>query len=189
MSQTAKSATMTVSMQDLSPLMIALLDEGKEIQLTVTGNSMGPFLRHKRDQAVLVKPADSTALQVGDVPLYRRENGQMVLHRIVERDDGRKRRLYGERESFPSMHVGSPLTYTMLGDAQTSSEPNIRPEQIVAVATAFIRKGKRESCRSSAYRRRALCWHSLMRVRAPLVHLWHLWHGAINKIKRILSIK
>lgn len=189
MSQTANSSTLTVSMQDLSPLMIALLDEGKEIHIIVTGNSMGPFLRHKRDQAVLVKPADPTALQVGDVPLYRRENGQMVLHRIVERDDGQKRHLYGERESFPTMHVGGPLTYTMLGDAQTVSEPNIRPEQIVAVATAFIRKGKRLECRSVAYRRRAVSWHSLMRLRTPLLRLWHLWHGAKNKLTRIFAKK
>lgn len=187
MSQTAKSPVLTVSMQDLSPLMIALLDEGKEIRFTVTGNSMGPFLRHKRDQAVLVKPADPTALQVGDVPLYRRKSGQMVLHRIVERDDGQDRRLYGERESLPSMHVGSPLTYTMLGDAQTVSEPNIRPEQIVAVATAFIRKGKREDCRSSAYRRRALRWYGLLPLRAPIVHIWHLWHAVKRKFARVFS--
>ena len=138
MSQTTKSAALTVSIKDLSPLMSALLDEGKEIRFTVTGNSMGPFLRHKRDQAVLVKPADPTSLQVGDVPLYRRDNGQLVLHRIVERDDGQKRYLYGERDPLPSMHVDGPLTYTMLGDAQTVSEPNVRPEQIMAVATAFM---------------------------------------------------
>jgi hypothetical protein len=189
MSQATKSAALTVSIKDLSPLMSALLDEGKEIRFTVTGNSMGPFLRHKRDQAVLVKPADPTALQVGDVPLYQRDNGQLVLHRIAERDDGRKRYLWGEREPFPSMHVDGPLTYTMLGDAQTVSEPNIRPEQIMAVATAFIRKGKRVECRVGAYRRRTLFWHTLMPVRAPLVHLWHVWYGVKNKFTRIFSKK
>lgn len=187
MSRGQNAVTVQVPIMELSPLMIACLDEGKEVLLTVTGNSMGIFLRHRRDQVVLVKPADPTMLQPGDVPLYRRDNGQMVLHRIVERDDGTKRRLYGEREPLPSMHSSSPLTYTMLGDAQTKSEPNIRPDQIVAVAIAFLRKGKRWDCRSTAYRRRSLRWHKLMPLRATLVRLWHLLHGAQNKLKTLFS--
>lgn len=187
MSRPQQLDMLAVSIQELSPLMIACLDEGKEIQFTVTGNSMCPFLRHQRDQVVLMKPADPTMLQVGDVPLYRRENGQLVLHRIVERDDGQKRRLYGEKEPFPSMHSSSPLSYTMLGDAQTVREPNIRPEQIIAVATAFIRKGERWDCHGTAYRRRALRWHKLLPVRVPLVRACHLWHGAKNKLARLIS--
>lgn len=181
------TAIVQVSMEELSPLMIACLDEGKDVLLTVTGNSMAPFLRHRRDQVVLKKPADPTALQPGDVPLYRRKNGQMVLHRIVERDDGTKRRLYGESEPLPSMHSSSPLTYTMLGDAQVQLEPNIQPEQIVAVATAFVRKGKRWDCRSTAYRRRSLRWHKLMPIRMPIVRLWHLLHGVKNRTIALFS--
>lgn len=187
MSGERESLTMQVSMAELSPLMMECLDDGKEVLLTVTGNSMCPFLRHKRDQVVLVKPADPTTLQSGDVPLYRRKSGQFVLHRIVERDDGNKRRLYGERESLPSMHSSSLLTYTMLGDAQTVREPNIAPEQIVAVATAFLRKGKRWECRSTAYRRRALRWHRLLPIRAPLVRLYHLRYAAQNKLNKLFS--
>lgn len=187
MTRPQEPQALQVSIEELSPLMIACLDEGKEIQITVTGNSMCPFLLHKRDQVVLKKPADPTMLQVGDVPLYRRKNGQFVLHRIVERDDGQKRRIYGEKEPFPSMHSSSPLTYTMLGDAQTENEPNIRPEQIVAVATAFVRKGERWECRGTAYRRRALRWHKLLPIRKPLVRLCHLWHGARNKLHGMFS--
>ena len=187
MSKRRNAVPVQVSLAELSPLMIACLDEGKEVLLTVTGNSMGTFLRHRRDQVVLAKPADPTTLQPGDVPLYRRQSGQLVLHRIVERDDGTKRRLYGERESLPSMHSSSPLTYTMLGDAQTQREPNIRPEQIVAVAIAFVRKGKRWDCRGTAYRRRSLRWHKLMPLRAPLVRLWHLFHGARNRLERLFT--
>ncbi len=182
------AVTLQVSMEELSPLMISCLDEGKEVLLTVTGNSMAPFLRHSRDQVVLKKPADQTALQPGEVPLYRRKNGQMVLHRIVERDDGMKRCLYGECEPLQSMHSSSSLTYTMLGDAQTQREPNIHPEQIVAVATAFVRKGKRWDCCGTAYRRRSLRWHKLMPIRMSLVRLWHLLHGVKNRVKAVLKI-
>lgn len=174
-----------VSQAQLTPLMLECLDKGQEIVLTVTGNSMSPFLRHGRDKVVLAKPADPTALRVGDVPLYRRENGQLVLHRIVERDDGKKRRLYGEREPYPSMHSSSPLTYTMLGDAQTDLERDVRPDQILAIAEAFVRKGKRWECRSIAYQRRCLRWHSLLTIRKPLVWLWHLPYRIVAKCTRI----
>lgn len=181
MSRKRTVPSMHVSQEALSPLLQDCLDQGQEVMLTVTGNSMCPFLRHQRDQAVLVKPSDPTTLQPGDVLLYRRDNGQLVLHRIVERDDGRKRRIYGDREPYPSMHSSSPLTYTMLGDAQTDREPNVRPEQILALAEAFIRKGRRWDCRSTTYRRRCLRWHRLLPVRTFLVWLWRLPYRVYNK--------
>ena len=186
MRRESQKAIVQVSMAELSPLMIACLDEGKDVLLTVTGTSMGIFLRHQRDRVVLKKPTDPTVLQPGDVPLYRRDNGQLVLHRIVERDDGVKRRLYGEREPLSTMHSSGSLTYTMLGDAQIQREPNIRPDQILAVATAFVRKGKRWECSSTAYRRRSLRWHKLMPLRAPIVRVWNLFHGAQNRLKKLL---
>lgn len=176
-----------VSQAQLTPLMLECLDMGQEVLLTVTGNSMSPLLRHERDQVVLVKPSDPTVLRTGDVPLYRRDNGQIVLHRIVERDDGKKRRFYGERQALPSMHSSSGLTYTLLGDAQTEREPNVRPEQILAVAAAFIRDGKRVDCHSTVYRRRCLRWHRLLPLRAPLVWLWHLPRRVKNKCIRLFK--
>ena len=54
------------------------------------------------------------------IPLYRRNNGQYVFHRIVD--------------------VGE--TYICMGNAQFIKEYGIRDEQIIAVATSFNR-GKR----------------------------------------------
>ncbi len=181
--------TLTVSTEELSPVILQCLDEGQKVRLTVTGNSMCPFLRHERDHVILEKPADSTMLQAGDVVLYRRANGQLVLHRIIERDDGQERRIFGERELFPSMHSSSPLTYTMCGDAQTEHEPDIRPEQIVAVATAFIRKGKQWECGGTAYRRRALRWERWRPVRTLLVWLYLLPSRVCRKIAQICKNK
>ena len=53
--------------------------------------------------------------------LYRRDNGMLVLHRIVRVEDGR---------------------YTLVGDAQTELEPGIRPDQVLALVTSVCRKGK-----------------------------------------------
>ena len=95
-----------IPLKELSPLMIECLTQGQEVLLTITGNSMSPFLRHKRDQVVLTA-CDPTALEAGEVPLYRRDNGQYVLHRIVERDDGAIRTRYGQEA-----HPASGATHT-----------------------------------------------------------------------------
>ncbi len=169
-----RPAVVPVPMEALSPLLQECLAAGQEITLTITGNSMAPFLRHRRDCVVLKQPMDATTLQVGDVPLYRRQDGHLVLHRIVERDDGKKRRRYGERDALPTTHSSGPLTYTMCGDAQTVYEPNIQPQQILAVAVAFWRKNNYEDCRSTVYRHRSLRWHRLMPVRRLLLWLYYL---------------
>ena len=153
-----------VSLDQLAPIMSECMELGQEVVLTITGHSMSPFLRNKKDQVVLI-PCDPTALQPGDVPLYRRRNGKYVLHRIVERDDGTVRTRYGREEALPS--CCDSLQYTMLGDAQWQEEPHIAPDQIVAVATAFISRGKRRECADDAYRRFAL-FRSKFRTRHSL---------------------
>ena len=158
--------TVEVSLSELSPLMLECLAQGQEVLMTVTGNSMSPFLRHKRDQVVL-SACDPESLQVGDVPFYRRDNGQYVLHRIVERDDGVVRTRYGSRRVLPS--IGGDLTFTMLGDAQWTEEPDIRADQVLARATAFVRLGRRWECDSAAYRFHRLLWHRFLPIRKTLM--------------------
>ncbi len=50
--------------------------------LTPRGVSMWPLLRNGRDSVRIEPVADPTALRIGDVPVYRRPDGQVVLHRI-----------------------------------------------------------------------------------------------------------
>lgn len=157
-----------IPLKELSPLMLECLAQGQEVLITVTGNSMSPFLRHKRDQVVLTA-CDPTALSVGEVPFIRRDNGQYVLHRIVERDDGVIRTRYGSHRIQPS--AGGELRYTLLGDAQWIEEPDVRPDQILARATAFIRMGRRWECDSAAYRRNRLWWHRFLPWRKALIWL------------------
>ena len=149
----AAPETVRLPMEALSPLLLDCLAQGQEVVLPVTGNSMTPFLRHGQDQVVLAA-CDATALRRGDVPLYRRESGQYVLHRIVRR-------------------VEKPhLTYIMLGDAQWIEEPGIAPEQVLACAVGFVRDGKRYSCRSLRYRLRVGLWQLLRPCRRWLMAVW-----------------
>ena len=158
-------------MAELTPLLADGLAQGQEVVITITGNSMSPFLRHRRDQAVLAA-ADAAGLQPGDVPLYRRRNGQYVLHRVVERRENGVCCRLGAAPCPAADAAG--VQYTMLGDAQTQLEPGIRPEQIVAVATAFYRRGHCRSCDDPAYRRRVRRWHRLLPVRRWLIAAYRL---------------
>ncbi len=177
-----------LSVDQLGPMLSDCIAQGQEVVLTITGHSMSPFLRNKKDQVVLTA-CDPTALQPGDVPLYRRRNGKLILHRIVERDDGVSCTRWGKTEVFPS-HCDS-LQYTMLGDAQWQEEPQIAPDQIIAVAKAFIRRGKRWECDSDVYRNNRLRWHRWLWMRPVLVHTYHLprhvRYGIPYRLRRLLS--
>ena len=89
------------------------------LPLVISGNSMAPFLVHGRDTVYLSR-LDRPAKR-GDVLLYKRESGAYILHRVykVEKD-----------------------SYTMVGDAQTQLEQGIRQDQIIAIMTSALRKGK-----------------------------------------------
>ena len=97
-----------------------LLEEDLLVPLLVTGGSMVPFLRHRRD-VVYIRGIRYQSPRVGDVILFCREGGQaLVLHRVLSRyADG-------------SFQVG--------GDAQTWTEV-VRPEQILGVVTWLSRNG------------------------------------------------
>ncbi|MBQ9965591.1 MAG: S24/S26 family peptidase [Clostridia bacterium] len=155
--------TVNMSMQDLSPLISSCVESGKEVVLTVTGNSMRPFIKDKRDQVILIK-ADKENLQVNDVPLYRRRNGKYVLHRLVKIENGK---------------------YTMLGDAQVRLEPGIEPDQIVAIAKGFIRKGKTYPCDSKEYKRYVSFWNKMMPLRKFYFLLKRAPKAVLIRIKRL----
>lgn len=137
--------TIKTGMQELSPVICELLRAGGRVRLTVTGNSMYPMLRDRKDSVVL-KSADE--IRRWDVPLYRRDDGKFVLHRVVKVKNG---------------------VYTMCGDNQTALEAGIRRDQILAVATEFSRDGKTISCQSRSYRLCAALWGFLRPLRPMFI--------------------
>ena len=93
-----------------------IAEQGRLVYTNV-GDSMFPTIR---DRDLLVIEAVRQPLEVGDVPLYKRDSGQYVLHRIV----GIKR--------------GS---YLMRGDNRTVVEKGITDRHIIGVLTSIIRDG------------------------------------------------
>ena len=76
-----------VDNQEYMKVVRSILEEGKEVPLVVTGNSMMPFLIDRRDQ-VLIKRVERP-LKKGDIAFFQRENGQYIMHRIhfMRKDD------------------------------------------------------------------------------------------------------
>lgn len=100
-----------------------------QLVYTNVGTSMLPLLREKRDLVIIgAKPAGR--LKRYDVPLYRRENGQYVLHRIlkVRKED-----------------------YVLCGDNRWQRESGVTDGQIIGVLKAVVRDGHTISINENKY--------------------------------------
>ena len=106
---------------------------GETILISGTGTSMEPLIRADRDK-VLLAPLPDRALLPGDIVLYRRENGQIVLHRIYR------------------VHENG---YDMLGDGQLWVEQNVAKEQLIAFAREIRRPDGVLFCDTPEERQRA----------------------------------
>lgn len=122
-------------MEELMPLMKESLAAGKSVQFSPRGVSMLPMIRQGRD-SVMLSPVQGE-LKKYDIPLYQRDNGAYVLHRIVKAED----------------------TYTCIGDNQFTYEPGIRQDQVIAVVTGFYRDAKYISVAALSYRIYMRLWH------------------------------
>ncbi len=142
--------TKTVEMKVLLPLIQQNIKNGVDTTIIVTGNSMRPLFHHGQDRVVLTA-CDATALKRGDVPLYQRADGQVVLHRIIGQDtDG----------------------YHLVGDAQIAIETGIAPAQIIGVMKGFYRKGRYTACTALRYRLYSAFWLAVRPLRPYLLGIY-----------------
>ena len=102
------------------PVLCELLEQGKEVSLTITGNSMSPFMVHGRDEILIAPP--NGEWKKGDMAFFRRANGQYVMHRIC--------RVNAAGECY------------FIGDAQQIIEGPVSPSRIFGKITAVRRKGR-----------------------------------------------
>ena len=131
-----------VETQQLLQAYEEILPHVESLPLRISGNSMAPFLRDGRDTVYLC--AIRAPLRVGDMVLYRRKNGQYILHRICRAEGGDR--------------------YTMIGDGQYTREPGIHRTQILATVCRVERKGhiQKPGC---------LCWEFFARIWVRMVPL------------------
>ena len=133
--------TATVPMDSLAQLIMLQLEKNKRANLTVTGCSMMPMLRHRKDQVVLIPLAGNC--KPGDIILYRRENGRYVLHRIIRLIEN---------------------GYICCGDNQAEEEI-VMHDQLIAIVNSFIRNGKTYTVDDFWYRAYTLVWVKLFWLR------------------------
>lgn len=147
-----------VPMESLAEVIQLQLENGGKATLAVTGGSMLPMLRNRRDMVVLIPPAEP---KKGDVVLFIRNNGSYVLHRIV---------------------ATTETGFLCCGDNQDVCEP-ITPEQIVAVVDSFSRKGKSYTLDNFWYRVYKTVWMKFFFLRPCYIRVRRL----LGKLRRKIT--
>ena len=117
------------------PLIREKLAEGHSVRFSPRGISMLPMLRHGKDSVVL-SPLP-TKFKKYDLPLYQRDNGQYILHRIVKVGD----------------------TFSCIGDNQYYIETGLRKDQMIAIVTTFYRNGNEIQVNNLIYQIYCRFWH------------------------------
>lgn len=124
---------------------------------TNVGDSMMPLLRQRRDIIHISKVTGR--LKKYDVPLYKRDNGQYVLHRILKVRDN---------------------DYLICGDNRTGIESGITDRHIIGVMTGVSRDGKFWSVDDKKYRLYVLLWGGRRSYRILFLRI----KGIVRKIFR-----
>ena len=148
----------SLPLSELLPVIREVLAKGGEFELHPHGSSMLPTIREGRDTVMLT--AITAPPKRGDLLLYRRDSGTLVLHRVVR--------------------VETDATLTMRGDNQYFTERGIREDQLIATVKRYFRDGKEirtDSRRSHFYRARRAFTFPFRRVA----------HALFGRIKRLFQ--
>lgn len=138
----------TIPMESLAEILQLQLDTGGIARLVVTGHSMYPTLRHRKD-VVYLAPLNRT-LKRGDLILYKRASGQYILHRIVSHPKDGK--------------------FICSGDNQWQKE-TVEEKQVVALVDGFVRGGKKYEMRNLGHRIWVGFWVLVFPIRRPILKL------------------
>ena len=138
------------------PLIREALAAGKSVTFSPRGTSMLPMLCQGRDSVTLSPLPEK--LEKYDLVLYRRENGQYVLHRIVK----------------------TGQTFTCMGDNQFEEETGLRHDQMIGLVTAFYRGNRRITVTDPIYWIYCRIWQYSRPAR-------HFWRRGIGWLKRHLQ--
>ena len=161
----------SISLEELWPIMEEQILAGKTVRFGPKGISMLPLIRQNIDTIVLKKAPEK--LNKYDLPLYRRDDGHFVLHRVVGFDD---------------------KGYVMCGDNQAIYEHGITDKHILAIAVGMYRGEEYVSFDNKSYiiythkqvRKKALKRMD-RRFRAFVIMIMEKCHiyGCYKKIKKI----
>lgn len=125
-----------------------LARSGELVQPNV-GDSMMPLLKQGRDLMIIHRKPEGRCKRL-DAVLYKRPNGQYVMHRIlkVRKDD-----------------------YVICGDNRCNKEYGVPDDWILGILTGVIRKGKQISVKDWRYQLYVHLWCDFFPVRSFIIRV------------------
>ena len=126
-----------------------MLEEGKDVDFTVTGNSMWPLLKSRRDRVVLTlcKPQD---IRKGEIVFFEALPSKFLLHRVTK--------LKGN-------------TFETTGDFNTFRDGFFSKDCVIGKTVKIVRKDKSYGIDSILMRLYSALWRALFFARKPLIKL------------------
>ena len=146
-------------MSDLDNLLVEreLSEKGSYASVT-KGISMQPLFRTQRDMVILTPP--NRPLKRYDIVLYRGAGGEYILHRIIKvRED----------------------VFIIRGD-NTYSREYVPKDRVIALLTAYNRKGKSSSPDSFSFKLYSRVWNYIYPLRYLYVKSRSLAYRAYRKL-------
>lgn len=141
----------------LIPQVAEFVAEGREVELIVRGNSMLPFLRDRKDSVVL---GPFKTVEPMDIALVRLGGDNYVMHRVIA--------------------VNGDVV-TLMGDGNVRGTETCRLKDVMAVAVAICRNGKKIDCHGRRHMLMARIWFWLRPFRRVLVGVCRRIPGNIYK--------
>lgn len=123
-----------------------VIERDGRLVYTNVGDSMHPLIRQDMDILIIEKPKGR--LKKYDVPLYKRDSGQYVLHRVLKVRDS---------------------DYVICGDNRYCKEYGITDRHIIGVLTAVVRDGKEIPITDLWYRLYVHLWCDLFPIRVLIL--------------------
>ena len=140
------------------------LEKKGHLVFTNKGVSMMPLLRQDKDLMVLEKKGPERCKRY-DAVMFKRDNGQYVLHRILKVRDS---------------------DYWIVGDNCVSGE-FVREDQILGILTAVVRDGKTIPVTSRRYLAYVHLWCDAYPVRFFLLRCRGYAGAAVRRLKRLTA--
>ncbi len=124
-----------------------MLEEGMDVEFTVTGNSMWPLLKHGRDKVTLT-PCKYSDIKKGDVILFEALPSKYLLHRVTR---------------ISEKHIETT------GDFNTFRDGKFPKTCVKCKAINITRKGKCYKTDAFFMKLYSFCWMKFFAVRKPLL--------------------
>jgi len=145
--------------EQLTNLMIEVLDHGKSFRFQAKGGSMSPFI--KDQDIITIKPIQPKSIHKGDVlAFFHPDQGKLYVHRVIANKKG---------------------MYLLKGDSAHSTDGWVASDQIVGMVDGVERNGKGKKL-GLGYEKHLIAFLSRKNILFPTIRfLWRFFPSALKK--------